>query len=166
MRRTIVFLGILGLLTAVSLSPASAVTGQHSETFTVSKSAKLKPGGQTITVTGQGFDTSVGIYVALCVINKNVLAHKTAPTPCGGGADQMGTSGASLWISSNPPSYGIGLATPFSEAGGFMEKLKVGAMIGKIDCRKKSCAIAVRADHTRGDDRSYDIFIPVTFLAK
>ena len=166
MRRAIVFLGILGLLTAVSLSPASAVTGQHNETFTVSKSAKLKPGGQVITVTGEGFDTSVGIYVALCVINKNILAHKAPPTPCGGGADQTGTKGASLWISSNPPTYGIGLATAYTESGGFNEKLKVGAMIGKVDCRKKSCAIAVRADHTRGDDRSYDIFIPVTFLAK
>ena len=166
MRRAIVFLGIFGLLTAIPLSPASAVTGQHNETFTVSKSTKLKPGGQVITVTGEGFDTSVGIYIALCVVNKNVLAHKAAPTPCGGGADQTGTKGASLWISSNPPTYGIGLATAYTESGGVNEKLKVGAMIGKVDCRKKSCAITVRADHTRGDDRSYDIFIPVTFLAK
>ena len=166
MRRVLLTLGILGLLVAIPLSPASAVTGQHGETFTASKSLKLKPGGQTITVTGEGFDTSVGIYIALCVINKNVLAHKAAPTPCGGGVDQGGTSGASLWISSNPPTYATGLATPFSETGGFTEKLKVGAMIGKVDCRKKSCAIAVRADHTRGDDRSFDIFIPVTFLAK
>jgi hypothetical protein len=166
MRRTLIGLGAIGLFAAMTPSPASAVTGQHNETFTVSKSAKLKPGGEFITVTGEGFDTSVGIYVALCVINKNVLAHKAVPTPCGGGADETGKSGASLWISSNPPTYGIGLATAFTESGGFKKKLKVGAMIGKVDCRKKSCAIAVRADHTRGDDRSYDIFIPVTFQAK
>ena len=166
MRRTLVWLGAVSLMATIPLAPASAVNGQHSETFTVSKTSKLKPGGEFITVTGEGFDTSVGIYVALCVINKNVLAHKAVPTPCGGGADETGKSGASLWISSNPPTYGIGLATAFTESGGFKEKLKVGAMIGKVDCRKKSCAITVRADHTRGDDRSYDIFIPVTFQAK
>jgi len=36
-------------------------------------------------------------------------------------------------------------------------------MIGKLDCRKISCAIYVRADHTRSDDRSFDLKVPVKF---
>ena len=162
MRRVLLPLGIMGLLVAIPLSPASAVTGQNGETFTASKSLKLKPGGQIITVTGEGFDTSVGIYIALCVINKNVLAHKAAPTPCGGGVDQGGTSGASLWISSNPPPYGVGLADPFKPGGRFSYKIRVAKKIGKFDCKKVKCAVTVRADHLRSEDRSYDLFLPIT----
>ena len=121
---------------AISLvaTPAIAVTGSQGESLTVSQSKAIKS-GSTIIVTGQHYDETVGIYVAFC----KVVPKGELPTPCGGGADKSGAAGASQWISSNPPPYGA------------------------IDCKKVKCAIYTRADHTRGDDRSFDLFIPVTF---
>lgn len=150
---------ILGLLLGVVVSgPALGASGPHGEILSVSKISGIKS-GDTLTIKGQHFDETVGIYIAMCVVVKT----GQVPTPCGGGVDETGATGASAWISSNPPSYGKGLAKPYRAGGRFTVKLKVSPMIGKIDCRKVSCAIYSRADHTRGDDRDYDIYVPLKF---
>ncbi len=146
---------LVGVLTA---NFASALTGSAGEILKVSKTTGIKSGDKLI-ITGQHFDETVGIYVALCTIVKKGLL----PSPCGGGIDETGSTGASIWISSNPPSYGVGLAKPFQPGGRFSVSIKVSPMIGKIDCRKVKCAIYVRADHTRGDDRTHDLAIPLSF---
>ena len=156
MRKSPIVLG--ALLALASILPAQAVTGSHGETLTVSKSTNIKSGDKLV-ISGQHFDETVGIYVALCTVVK----VGTLPSPCGGGIDETGSTGASIWISSNPPSYGVGLAKPFLPGGRFSVSIKVSAKIGKLDCRKIKCAIYVRADHTRGDDRSHDLAIPLTF---
>jgi len=156
MRKLLLCGVLMGLLAG---SPAMAVSGSHGEMLSVSKVSGVKS-GDTLTIIGQHFDETVGIYIAMCVVVK----PGSLPTPCGGGADETGATGASAWISSNPPSYGKGLAKPFRPGGRFIVKLKVSPMIGKIDCRKVSCAIYARADHTRGDDRAYDIFSPLKFI--
>ena len=120
--------------------------------------------GDSLLVTGQHYDETIGIYVAFC----KVVPKGQQPTPCGGGADKNGGTGASEWISSNPPTYGTGLAKPYLPGGRFSVTVKVSPIIavphGKaIDCRKSACAIYTRADHTRGDDRSYDLAVPLTF---
>jgi len=151
---------LLAALFAMPMSLASAAThlGSHGESLTVSKVTNVK-NGEKIIVSGARFDETVGIYLAMCV----VVPKGKLPTPCGGGADKSGTTGASYWISSNPPDYGVGLAKPYLPGGRFSITLKVSPMIGKLDCRKVKCAIYVRADHTRGDDRSYDLNIPLQF---
>ena len=154
---------IVGLFLASQVSIASAVNGSHGETLTASKVNGIKS-GDIITVIGQHYDETIGIYVAFC----KVVPKGQLPTPCGGGADKTGGTGASEWISSNPPTYGVGLAKPYLPGGRFSVKIKVSPIItvpnGKsIDCRKTSCAIYTRADHTRGDDRSYDLALPLTF---
>lgn len=141
-----------------SPSTTKTVKGSYGQLLSVSKSTGIKS-GETLRVSGNRFDETVGIYVAICATPKKGVL----PSPCGGGADESGTTGASKWISSNPPPYGDGLALPFSPGGRFSVTIKVGAKIGAIDCRKRSCAIVVRADHTRGDDRTHDLFIPLTF---
>lgn len=156
MRKTAIIAG--AVLALVAIAPAQAVTGSHGETLRVSKSANIKSGDKLV-VTGQRFDETVGIYVALCTVVKAGIL----PSPCGGGIDETGATGASIWISSNPPSYGVGLAKPFLPGGRFSVSIKVSPMIGKLDCRKIKCAIYVRADHTRGDDRTHDLSIPLTF---
>jgi len=156
MRKSPIVLG--ALLALASIVPAQAVTGSHGETLTVSKSTNIKSGDKLV-ISGQHFDETVGIYVALCTVVK----VGTLPSPCGGGIDETGSTGASIWISSNPPSYGVGLAKPFLPGGRFSVSIKVSPKIGKLDCRKIKCAIYVRADHTRGDDRSHDLAIPLTF---
>ena len=134
---------------------AASIKGAQGQLLTVS--ATTAKSGSMITVTGNRFDETVGIYLAFCVIPKK----GAAPTPCGGGVNKAGTGEASFWISSNPPPYAVGLTEEFLPGGRFTQKVQVSRKIGKFDCAKVRCAITVRADHLRGNDRSYDMFIPV-----
>jgi hypothetical protein len=156
MRKSAIVFG--ALLALSSIVPAQAVTGSRGETLKVSKTVNIKSGDKLV-ISGQHFDETVGIYVAMCTVVKAGIL----PSPCGGGIDETGATGASVWISSNPPSYGVALAKPFLPGGRFSVSLKVSPMIGKLDCRKVKCAIYVRADHTRGDDRTHDLFVPISF---
>ena len=164
-RKKVSAMALLSALLVAITSPAHATVSStksaslpNGSNLTVSKTAGIKS-GEKITVTGQHFDETVGIYVAMC----KVVPKGQLPTPCGGGADKTGASGSSLWISSNPPAYGVGLADPYLPGGRFSYAIKFSPMIGQVDCRKVACAIYVRADHTRGDDRSYDIKVPISF---
>ena len=154
----VLLVGLISLFGLTSMGIATAVTGPHGETLTASITSGIKS-GQTIQVLGKGFDTTVGIYIEMC----QVVIKGTLPTVCGGGVNMSGTDAASFWISSNPPSYGKNLAIPFKTGGTFKVNLKVQPLIGKVDCRKTQCAIYVRADHTRTQDRSHDIKLPITF---
>lgn len=62
-------------------------------TVTVSQSAELQP-GQSIAVNGVGFDVDKGVYVGLCL----VPPAGAVPSPCAGGEDRSGSSGASAWF--------------------------------------------------------------------
>lgn len=150
----------LAALATMAVTPAwaASVNGKHGEILSVSKVSQIKSGDR-IVVSGSRFDETVGIYVAMC----KIVPVGQLPTPCGGGADKSGATGASVWISSNPPTYGVGLAKPYSAGGRFSVTLKVSPLIGKLDCRKIKCAIYVRADHTRSDDRSFDLAVPLAF---
>ncbi|WP_053747211.1 hypothetical protein [Streptomyces sp. MMG1533] len=160
-------------LTAIALtlptgSPAwaagTSATGPEGQKLTVSKASGLDPAGETVTVSGTGYNTEKGVYVAFCVDNG---AGRT-PTPCVGGVDMSGESGASAWISSNPPSYGEGLAEPYGGSGHkgtFSVQLKVRAKDANTDCTASgvTCAVITRNDHTRGGDQTQTARIPVTF---
>lgn len=172
-RRLATALGVV-LATGSSLSlagtaAAASATGPEGQTITVSKVDGLGPAGETITVHGEGYDLTKGIYVVVCVNN----GAGQQPTPCLGGADMEGGGGASAWISSNPPSYGEGLATPFEEVGGkgsFDVQLSVAAGDEFTDCldpaqAPNGCVVGTRADHTRTADRSADVLLPITFAS-
>lgn len=143
---------------ALSADGRSATDGVR--TLAVSQSQGLAPTGQQVRVTGSGYDSNKGVYVALCVIPPaNAL-----PTPCGGGVDTAGQAGASQWISSNPPSYGAGLARPYGPGGSFDTTFTVNPTINAtVDCRFVRCGILTRNDHTRSADRSQDIVVPISF---
>lgn len=129
-------------------------------TLAVSQVVDLDPAGAVVSVGGSGYDENKGIYVALCAIPP----QNRTPTPCGGGVDTEGTQGAAQWISSNPPSYGVGLAQPYGPGGSFQTSFSVRAEIAPgIDCRQVRCALVTRNDHTRTSDRSQDLIIPVSF---
>lgn len=157
----------LGLIASISGGATPALAGAPAETvktptglaLTVTPTARLDPAGATVTVTGRGYDRTVGIYVALCVTPK----AGTAPSPCGGGVNMTAASPASAWISSNPPPYGQKLAVPFSKGGRFKVRISVSSAIGSVDCRTVSCSIVTRADHLRSGDRRFDAAVPVTF---
>ena len=143
---------------AAQAAPAVTVKASDGAILSVSKVSGIKS-GDALTITGAHFDETIGIYVAMC----KVVPKSQLPTPCGGGMDKTGASKSSIWISSNAPSYGTGLARPYQAGGRFNVTIKVSPMIGKNDCRKIACAIYVRADHLRTDDRSRDMHIPLTF---
>ena len=149
---------IMIVLLAFAINPAARaveIKGAQGQVLTVS--ATTAKSGSMITVSGNRFDESVGIYLAFCVVPKKAAL----PTPCGGGANKAGVGEASFWISSNPPPYAIGLTKEFLPGGRFTEKVQVSRKIGKFDCTKVKCAITIRADHLRGNDRSFDMFVPV-----
>lgn len=137
-------------------------TAAISPRISVSKVTGLGASGETVRVTGSGFDMTKGIYVAFCV----KPPEGQAPGPCGGGADTDGNSGASEWISSNPPTYGKSLVKPYGAGGTFSVVLRVSPKIGNVDCTTSTCVVATRADHTRSSDRSQDVLIPVSFVGK
>ena len=156
---------LVGLISAILSFPlhayaATSISGPQGQTLTVA-TAQFKSDSK-VTVVGKGFDETIGIYLAYCVLPKK----GQAPTPCGGGADIQGVKEASFWISSNPPAYGVGLAIPFQAGGRFKEQLAVTKKIGKFDCTKVKCAITVRSDHLHEGDRTHDLFIPITFTRK
>jgi hypothetical protein len=152
------FLFVLIALLPVAITPAAqaaVLKGAQGQLLTVS--ATTAKNGSMITVSGNRFDETVGIYLAFCVVPKK----GELPTPCGGGVNKAGTGESSFWISSNPPPYAIGLTDEYLPGGRFTHKVKVSKKIGRFDCTKVKCAITVRADHLRGTDRSYDMFVPV-----
>jgi hypothetical protein len=142
---------------AIQAVVAQSATVKGAQGQLLKVSATTAKSGSMITVSGNRFDETVGIYLAFCVVPKK----GELPTPCGGGVNKAGTGESSFWISSNPPPYAIGLTDEFLPAGRFTHKVKVSKKIGKFDCTKVKCAITVRADHLRGNDRSYDMLIPV-----
>lgn len=153
---------LLGATPAAAADTGSAA-GSQGQRLTVSRHLDLDPAGEIVTVTGTGYDQAKGIYLAFCVLP----ASGTLPTPCGGGADLSGETGSSVWISSNPPSYGKSLAVPYSTGGSFNVQLHVAAALNDTtDCRALTCAVVTRADHTRTEDRSQDVAVPVTFAGK
>jgi LPXTG-motif cell wall-anchored protein len=73
-----------------------------------------------------------------------------------------------VWVSSNPPSYGEGLAKPYGGSGHkgtFSVQVKVRAKDANTDCTKSgvTCAVITRNDHTRGGDQTQTVRIPVKF---
>jgi hypothetical protein len=153
----------LSTATALFAAPASAksttktVTGPTGQTLTLSNTSVSD--GQVVTATGNNYDKKIGIYLAFCVVN----AKGVKPEPCGGGVNTSGVSSSSVWISSNPPTYGKSLAIAFSKTGGFKQSLAVSRHIGDLDCATVKCAVVTRADHTRTSYRKADVIIPVTF---
>ncbi len=143
-------------------------TGPAGQTLTVTPAQDLDPTGETVTVTGSGFDAAAGfdvategLYVGFCVDNG---AGQT-PTPCVGGVDMTGESGASRWVTNNP--YPGTPAVPIAADGSFTTTIQVARADDNIDCAAlaagKQCKVTVRMDHRAGGDRSQDVKVPVTF---
>ncbi|MGW0505047.1 hypothetical protein [Micromonospora sp. NPDC003241] len=155
---------VLLVIGALAAGPAYADTvgrGPDGQRLSVTRTNAIPLAGATVTVSGSGYDTAKGVYVAFCVDN----GAGAPPSPCGGGIDTSGASGASHWISSNPPAYGEGLAVPYGSGGSFSVRLRLTATIGDVDCTVRRCVVASRNDHTRSSDRSQDVKVPVTFAA-
>lgn len=157
---TIAALTLVSLVFAGAPVQAEETVTDGTRTLVVSKTVGLSGDGDSVVVTGSGYDETKGIYVGLCVIT----SPDEQPSPCGGGVDRAGATGASEWISSNPPSYAVGLPIPYEPGGSFTVELSVSPVINDVvDCRNVQCAIVTKNDHTIINDRSQDLIVPVTF---
>jgi len=91
MKRVVAIAVLMALLLPQS---AHAVTRKGPQGQTISVKSTTVKDGSIVTVTGNHFDETVGIYLAFCVIP----AQGKAPTPCGGGVNKAGLGEASFWI--------------------------------------------------------------------
>jgi len=126
--------------------------------LSVSQTTNLNPNGTSVTVRGSGYDISKGVYVIVCT-----QAAPGTQSTCVGGVNIDGSSSSSVWVSSNPPSYAIGLTTEFQPDGSFNITLLVVAKSGDLDCTLVRCGVVTRSDHLRYTDRTQDVFVPITF---
>lgn len=86
----IVALVVAFTIASMPASSAASVKGSQGQLLSVSKTTVKS--GSVVTVKGNYFDETVGIYLAFCVIP----AKGKAPTPCGGGVNKAGLGEASF----------------------------------------------------------------------
>ncbi|MFI5617217.1 hypothetical protein [Streptomyces sp. NPDC051567] len=153
----------VGLAGSASAATSTrTVTDGATYNLSVTAPSTLAAAGQNVTVTGSGFNSAKGIYVSLCAVNGAQGASK--PTPCLGGSDQAGTTGASHWVNNT---FGGTLpnTSVFGTGGSFSVTVHVKADLGngQICGDTVECAIVTRADHFNSANRKYDVHVPVTF---
>lgn len=150
---------------ADGLNRTLSVTKTSGKTF---DPAAVHP-GESLTVTGSGFDAAIGIYVAVCAIPSDPTVK---PGPCLGGIPegaQQGTADTdtltSAWITDDWAWRAFathGYNGPTS--GSFTAKIMVPSpQMDGLDCTLTRCAITTRADHTALQDRVQDMLIPIAF---
>ncbi|MFJ8775883.1 hypothetical protein [Streptomyces microflavus] len=148
-------------VSADAATPKSA-TGPQGQKLTVSATTGLDPAGAKIRVTGEGYGTTSGIYVALCKDN----GANRVPSPCLGGADMSGGSKNSQWIVPKGDPYEGELALPFGPGGTFDVEIEIRSKGDGLDCADVPCSVVTRADHRASGDRTQDVRIPVTFAGQ
>ncbi len=126
--------------------------------------------GDIIAVRGGGFDSAIGIYVAICAIPGS---PDQRPSPCLGGIPEGAQTGgaageealSSVWITDDW-AWRAFATRGYEDAdrGTFSAWITVPEpVVEGLDCRETRCAIATRADHTAGADRVQDMLLPVAY---
>ena len=150
--------GKSGTVSSSSVPATTTSVAVNRPKLSVSQTTNLNPSGTSVTVRGTGFDVSKGVYVIVC--------SQAAPGPqatCIGGVNIDGSSSSSVWVSSNPPNYAVGLTTPFQPDGSFIVELVIVGKSGALDCTAIKCGVVTRSDHLRYTDRTQDVFVPISF---
>ncbi|MHA3722992.1 hypothetical protein ACXR2T_03850 [Leucobacter sp. HY1910] len=142
-----------------------SVTESDGKTF---DAAAVRP-GESLTISGTGFDAAIGIYIAVCAIPSDPAVK---PGPCLGGIPEGAKEGdvkaedlTSVWIS-NDWAWRAFATQGYDDAqtGSFTATLTMpDATTEGLDCTVTRCAITTRADHTALNDRVQDLFIPIRF---
>ncbi|WP_328874845.1 hypothetical protein OHT76_34910 [Streptomyces sp. NBC_00287] len=154
----------LGLATSASAATSTRTVIDGSTTYNLSLTSPNTAAatGQVITVSGSGYNTGQGIYVGLCAVTGAPGAAK--PTPCLGGQDEDGSTGASHWVNNT---FGgmFANSSKFGTGGTFSVNIYVKATLdnGQVCGEDVTCAVVTRADHFDSGDRKYDVHIPITF---
>ncbi|MGI5379319.1 hypothetical protein ACQEV2_34705 [Streptomyces sp. CA-251387] len=154
----------LGLATSASGATSTRTVTDGGTTYNLSLTSPgtAAAAGQVITVSGSGYNTGQGIYVSLCVVDGAQGANK--PTPCLGGQDEDGSTGASHWVNNTFGGLFAG-SSKFGTGGTFSVRIHVKATLddGSVCGQDVECAVVTRADHFDSEDRKYDVHVPITF---
>jgi len=129
--------------------------------------------GDRLIVSGSGFDSGQGIYVAVCVIPDDPA---TKPGPCLGGVPAQEQQNVDAGTVQYAPSNWINDDWAWRlfgargyddlELGTFTAYLEMPNPVGEgVDCTVDACGIYTRNDHTALRDRVQDVYIPVGFAA-
>ncbi|MCM2390048.1 hypothetical protein [Streptomyces albipurpureus] len=166
----------MGLASSASAATVNRTITDGGSTYNLSLTAPstAAASGTNVTVSGSGYNPSQGVYVGLCAVPAGVNVNNPAtwnskPTPCLGGQDQAGTTGASHWVNSTWWWLSPNNSSPYTESGGrgsFSVSIHVKAQLSStITCGQGgvTCAIVTRADHYDSNDRKYDVYVPVAF---
>lgn len=130
--------------------------------------ARLHPGDELV-VRGSGFDSSIGIYVAICQVPSE---PGQKPAPCLGGlpegatdGESAGVVGSSAWITDDWAWRAFATQSYDDSQQGSFELTLIVPEAGQegLDCTTSRCAITTRADHTASSDRVQDMQLPVAF---
>ncbi|MEX3099955.1 MULTISPECIES: hypothetical protein [unclassified Streptomyces] len=154
----------LGLATSASAATATRMVTDGGTTYSLSLTSPgtATAAGQVVTVSGSGYNTGQGIYVGLCAVDGAAGANK--PTPCLGGQDESGSTGASHWVNNT---FGglFANSSKFGTGGTFSVNIFVKATLddGSVCGQDVECAVVTRADHFDTNDRTYDVHVPITF---
>ncbi|SDN26943.1 hypothetical protein SAMN04487981_104271 [Streptomyces sp. cf386] len=154
----------LGLATSASAATSTRTVTDGGTTYNLSLTSPdtAAATGQVITVSGSGYNTGQGVYVSLCVVDGAQGANK--PTPCLGGQDEDGSTGASHWVNNT---FGgmFANSSKFGTGGTFSVQIYVKATLddGSVCGQDVECAVVTRADHFDSEDRKYDVHVPIAF---
>ena len=127
--------------------------------------------GDRLVVSGSGFDSGRGIYVAICQVPDRVDVR---PGPCLGGVPSLDSEGSgseavewgpSNWINQEWAWRLFGARSyDDRERGTFRAYILVPpASEEGLDCRQVQCGLFTRNDHTAIDNRMQDLYLPVRF---
>jgi hypothetical protein len=156
--------GVTAVAVLALATPASAAPGSGSNngrTLSASNATDLNPAGETITVSGTGYNPARGYYVALCQVPDD-FHYGDNPTPCLGGNGQGGSGvGPSAWVTNTP--IGGSPTTPIAADGSFTTQIHITQTGTNLDCTQVTCAIVSKRDHLGLGDRTFDVFIPVSW---
>lgn len=127
--------------------------------------------GDRLVVSGEGFDGSRGLYVAVCAVPDELDGK---PGPCLGGVGSQEVEefdegvvqyAASNWINADFAWRLFGArAFDDRDAGTFTAYLEVPpAADENVDCAEVACGLYTRNDHTAVADRVQDLYLPLSW---
>jgi len=154
-----------------------SATGDDERTRTISVETEagdapeldaVSPGDQLV-VTGDGFDGSRGLYVAVCAVPGEIDGK---PGPCLGGVGSQEVEefeegvvqyAASNWIN-EAFAWRLFGARSFDDTatGTFTAYIEVPPATDEgVDCTQVECGLYTRNDHTAANDRVQDLYLPL-----
>ncbi|MER3390551.1 MAG: hypothetical protein RJQ01_11015 [Microcella sp.] len=128
--------------------------------------------GDRLVVSGEGYDGSRGLYVAVCAIPEQLDGK---PGPCLGGVGSQEVDefeegvvqyAASNWINEAFAWRLFGArAYDDGETGTFTAYLELPpAADENVDCAQVECGLYTRNDHTASADRVQDLYLPLRWV--